>query len=165
MDSPPSSPSNNLHGASRTIGGIFRGQAHGNVFNFADGLDSIMDVPSAPLIGKVHLFLNKSDVKPTMSIKHEVTSQLAPVLHKIAGRYSPVRSKFLFHTFVSFLIHLHIEFNRRIYVRDEEEIWSVRGRFNTALEDDEAVNWIVEKGDLILPVLIVSHIMNQYTIY
>jgi hypothetical protein len=41
------------YGASQTTGGISRGQAHGNVFNHADGADPIS---VAPRMEKVYVY-------------------------------------------------------------------------------------------------------------
>lgn len=94
MASPPVSPNrNDLQGASRMTGGIFRGRAYGNVFNRADGED---EVHVEPRKGKVLVYQSPRDPmahKPDMSITLEVTSQLKPVLKTLARRYSPVRSK------------------------------------------------------------------------
>jgi hypothetical protein len=38
----------------------------------------------------------------------------------------------------------------------DENLWSVRGRFNTTLEDTELVKWEVQNGELILPLCVVS---------
>ena len=80
MQSPPSSPSQGLQGASHIIGGITRGWAHGNVFNFADGADVFCDeVDVKAKVGKVLLYTSMGDpetMKPAMSLKHEVSPTL-----------------------------------------------------------------------------------------
>src|SRR5882757_1549832 len=63
MTSPPTSPSRNLQGASRTTGGFSRGRAMGNTFNYADASDIQMDLDLALSIpAKVYLYesLNNS---------------------------------------------------------------------------------------------------------
>ena len=98
MQSPPSSPSQGLQGASRIIGGITHGQAHGNVFNFADGCDVFSDeVDVKAKVGKVLLYISMGDpetMKPAISLKHEVSPTLAPVLTKLAKRYTRINSAF-----------------------------------------------------------------------
>lgn len=95
MASPPQSPPQGLQGASRTTGGVFRGHAHGNVYNFGDPLD-IFQGELAPRTGKIHLYTERVDpsiTKPILTFKNEVTLTLAPVLRKLERRYSPVSSE------------------------------------------------------------------------
>jgi hypothetical protein len=47
------------------------------------------------------------------------------------------------------LIKYFIEFNRRVYVL-EDNIWEVKGRFQAVLEDDEMVAWEVQEGKMVL---------------
>ena len=94
MDSPPDSPSH-LQGASRTTGGILHGRALGNVYNLADNTD--FDQQPGRIMGKVHIYTNHGnpdDSHPHMSLKHEVTGTLAPVLEKLGTQYSPVKSMY-----------------------------------------------------------------------
>jgi hypothetical protein len=75
-------------------GGILCGRAHGNVFNFADATTTIED--QGPVMGKVHIYREHEDPnksKPYMTMKHEVTTKLAPVLEGLASDYSPFKSK------------------------------------------------------------------------
>jgi hypothetical protein len=47
--------------------------------------------PHARVSGRVLLYTSASkDATPAMTMKQEVTSQLPPILEKLAGRYSPV---------------------------------------------------------------------------
>ena len=97
MASPPQSPPQTppQHGASRTTGGILRGKALGNVYNFGDPMD--MDTRPGKVVGKVHVYTthgNPEDSKPYMVLKHEVTNRLAPILQKLGNSYSPVKSMF-----------------------------------------------------------------------
>lgn len=92
MDSPPISP----QGASRMTGGVLRGRALGNVFNYADGKD---EPHVGPRKGKVLVYQSPRDPtthKPDMSITSDVSSQLKPVLKTLGRKYSPVRSMFFF---------------------------------------------------------------------
>lgn len=96
MASPHASPSRDLQGASRVTGGSSRGHAQGNVFNFADS-DNLQDFRYPALKardGHVRIFTSRHTVKPTMTLKHKVTTDLGPVLEALAERYSPVRSKY-----------------------------------------------------------------------
>ena len=98
MRSPPGNPSQDLQGASRIIGGTTRGRAHGNIFNFADGPDLLRDeVDVRPKGGKVFLYTSMGDletIKPAMSLKHEVSPTLAPILAKLAKQYTRINSMF-----------------------------------------------------------------------
>jgi hypothetical protein len=85
-----------LQGASRTLGGHFRGKAHGNIFNLGDAKDVFED--KAPMIGKVKIFRageDPSTTKPHMMLKAKIGSNLRPVLDQLAKHYSPVKSKWL----------------------------------------------------------------------
>ena len=122
MENPPRTPSpsifdddmglDELQGASRTIGGHFRGKATGNAPNMSDKcgyfllniyyvphfcslLDQMeVDHSRDKIRGKVLLFTTRSTgAEPTMSMVQDIGSQLSPVLEKLAGRYSPIRSK------------------------------------------------------------------------
>jgi hypothetical protein len=88
MASPP-----RLQGASRTTGGILRGRALGNVYNFADHTDVVAQ--QGKVIGKVHVYTthgNPDESKPYMMLKHEVTHRLTPILKKLGNQYSPIKS-------------------------------------------------------------------------
>jgi hypothetical protein len=96
MVTPTHSPSQ-LQGASRTTGGILRGRADGNVFNWADGPD-FPPVKEVPVGGKVHVYtshVNPMTETPQMSLTHEVTSSLTSILSNLAELFSPIRSKLL----------------------------------------------------------------------
>jgi hypothetical protein len=55
--------------------------------------DTEMADLTTPIMGKVLLFTERSEgAKPAMSMKHEVTSQLSPVLSRLARGFSPIRS-------------------------------------------------------------------------
>ncbi|KAF8813774.1 hypothetical protein BYT27DRAFT_7022124, partial [Phlegmacium glaucopus] len=59
MDSPPPLSRHELQGASRTMGGIFRGRAYGNNPNIADLADEYDSL--IPLIGKIYLYITAND--------------------------------------------------------------------------------------------------------
>jgi len=97
MWSPPGSPSYGLQGASRITGGFARGHAQGNVFNFADGPDLFCDQLVRPKMGKVLLYTSMGDpetLKPVMSLKHDVSVMLGPILTKLAKRYTGIDSMY-----------------------------------------------------------------------
>lgn len=98
MASPGNSPAHTLQGASRTTGGLLRGHALGNTANLADfhDIEPISFMPVQPAPGRVRVYQSRDATKPAMTLRHEVTSTLHPVLSTLAGRYSPVRSKYFF---------------------------------------------------------------------
>ena len=157
MRSPPSSPSQGLQGASRIIGGMTRGHARGNVFNFADGPDVFFDeVDVKPKAGKVLLYTSMGDpetMKPAMSLKHEVSPTLAPVLAKLAKRYTRINSAFFNKYFGIWLTYI-LESNACVWVY-EDGTWDLKGPYESAMEEDEEVVWQF-KGDMhVLLVLVV----------
>ena len=110
------SPTQNLQGASRMTGGTFCGQALGNVYNFADKGETLYELGYSELgllyfvdehvfnpvpvqTGKVLIYESfELDAKPeplvdkpSMSIKHQVSDSLVPVLQKLSIQYSPVQ--------------------------------------------------------------------------
>ena len=90
MQSPPGS---DLQGASRITGGFARGHAHGNVFNFADTIDLPSNSPEIFRKGKVLLYTTSGDVedtKPKLSLKHNVSPTLGPILLTLKKRYSQI---------------------------------------------------------------------------
>jgi hypothetical protein len=82
-------------GASRTTGGILRGNAAGNVFSHGDAPDLLKD--SVSVWGKVKLYKSlginpaKEDAQFVMRVK--VGPSLVPILKKLARSYSPISSK------------------------------------------------------------------------
>ncbi len=61
-------------------------------------LSKAMDVddpaePSAPILGRVLLFTNRSQDAPYMSMKHAVGTGLSSVLNALGNCFSPIRSK------------------------------------------------------------------------
>jgi hypothetical protein len=95
MASPGNSPLRNLQGASRMAGGVIRGRAQGNIYNFADeeNLQDFTFPAETASTGVLHVFLSRDAAKPAMTLKLKVTTQLGPVLEVLAERYSPVKSK------------------------------------------------------------------------
>jgi len=86
MISPPSSPSKNLQGASRTTGGFSCGRALRNTFNIADTPDYEMDLDlSLAIPGKVYIYNSTSDLmeldpntmKPRHILKTDVSRTIA----------------------------------------------------------------------------------------
>jgi hypothetical protein len=155
MNSPPASPPRfELGGASRVTGGILRGRAYGNVFNHAD---AEMEFDMEPRMGRVHIYTARVDpslAKPDMVLKHNVTPKLKPILKALARGYSPVRSKLFFIIWFILLIFL-VDDNRRVFVY-EDDMWTVKGRYEHAIENDDDVSWTYENGHDVLRFLLVS---------
>ena len=100
MHSPPTSPSK--YGASHTSGGVFWGHAVGNALNAADYSSHNKQDYLGPVPGQILLYLSQNDpaglVPESLAayahLLHDYSPQtpIAPVLNKIAQKYSPVRS-------------------------------------------------------------------------
>ena len=50
-----------------------------------------------------------------------------------------------------------LDFNRRVFVY-EDDMWAIKGRYETALEDNESALWTYSNGQDVLQLLIVSKI-------
>jgi hypothetical protein len=86
-----------------------RGKAIGNVVNMADLEEDMVTFDheslAKPLMGKISLYvsdlnpnlLNINEMKPAMSTKTAVHDSIKPILDTIAKRYSPIKSKCVFH--------------------------------------------------------------------
>ena len=105
MHSPDNSPKQ-LQGASRVSGGILRGRAHGNVFNFADAKD-ILDQQEGSRQGmasrgRVYIYssslnpttLDPELMKPMATVKVVTLQTIALMLQQVTRRFSPVRSNY-----------------------------------------------------------------------
>jgi hypothetical protein len=90
-----------LHGASRTTGGSFRGQATGNLLNAADFSNPDNNQYIGPVHGQINIYLSQ-DNPPKLSpdsltayahvpYDYAANTRMAPVLEKIAQKYSPVQ--------------------------------------------------------------------------
>ena len=98
-DTPPA------QGSSRTTGGVLRGRAMGNVFNFPDAPDILEDTP-VPAKGTLRLYSDlahqPSIHKPILTMKTDAKPTLGPILQKLARSYSPVRSMCLYMPYLPF---------------------------------------------------------------
>lgn len=125
-DDDDSTNPDDLQGASRTTGGIFRGKAVGNVPAFADmEFESTQTIPQT----KGRVFLHMSDSGP-YSMSHPVGSKLGPVLNGLAKLYSPIKRQ-----------------NARISVQ-EDGIWTLKGRYSNALRITEDLPWVKDDQGL-----------------
>ncbi|KAG6914447.1 hypothetical protein DXG01_017230, partial [Tephrocybe rancida] len=142
MASPPGSPVQ-LQGASRISGGIFRGRAVGNVFNYAD-LKDLQSTALGPVKGKVHLFVSNNDpamllpsgTSPSMTFKQEVLSSLSPILKKMAQSYPPIK-----------------RLNHRIFVY-EDGLWIIKGHYDSAINENDDIEWSVKNTEYSLNILL-----------
>lgn len=162
MASPPVSPSRNLQGASRITGGIIRGRAYGNVFNLADSPEMEIN-PVSPVMGKVYLYdslVDPTKIKPKSFFKLKVTTSLPTILSKLADRESPVHRKLLLDYSLAIYFKIFLGLNPRIFVH-EEDLWSMKGRYSTAITDEDPVTWQFIDGGYALPISIVSYILSQ----
>jgi hypothetical protein len=86
-------PSPKPHGASRIDGGIIRGRANGNVFNFGDvDMDHVSHQTRPKVVGRVLVYDDRKSDEPSFSIKQEVTDDLKEILTCLGDKHSPVRS-------------------------------------------------------------------------
>jgi hypothetical protein len=93
MHSPETSPKRYLQGASRTSGGIVRGHAHGNVFNFADIADGLEQGPGLGMASKGRVYIYSSPLNPTTldiktmkpmaTVKVSASQTIAPMLRQV----------------------------------------------------------------------------------
>ena len=100
MHSPPTSPPK--YGASHTSGGVFWGHAVGNALNAADYSGRDKQDHLGPVPGQILLYLSQDNpaglVPESLAayacLPHDYSPQIpiAPVLNKIAQKYSPVQS-------------------------------------------------------------------------
>jgi hypothetical protein len=98
-------PNPQLQGASRTTGGILHGRAAGNVFNIGDAVHVTANPEvQAVASGRVLVYDNNAaDADPLFSMKHAITTDLKPILRRLADKYSPVRSELS--DIISYLSH------------------------------------------------------------
>lgn len=150
-------PSPKPQGASRTEGGILRGRAKGNVFNFGDAdEDPVPQAPRAKVVGRVLVYEHGgAGAEPRFSMKQEVTSSLESVLVQLGDMHSPVRSKSSISTVIILQLTTLSENNPRIFVR-EEGYWEAYGRFENAIKTITPLNWEEnDNGRLVLSILMV----------
>jgi len=164
MRSPPNSTTqhHDLHGASRVTGGFARGRAQGNVYNFADEPDIFFDQGVRPTMGKVLVYTmmgNPNDTKPIMSLKHEVCATLRPVLAKLTHRYTQIDSKFSSFMPFKMLVNIILETNVCIWVY-EDDMWDLKGKYESAMEEDEEVVWQLKNNTHVLMILVVRCYLN-----
>ncbi|KAF8876469.1 hypothetical protein BD779DRAFT_1449365, partial [Infundibulicybe gibba] len=129
-------------GSSRAVGGILRGRAYGNTFNYADQSGIEIDLLQ-PAWGRVKIYVSQADpatmiptgMNVTTFIKCQVTNSLRPILEKITRIFAPLRRLFLF----LFLLY--------------DDLWSLKGDYEVAIVDDDDANWVRENNEYVLYML------------
>ncbi|KAF8992029.1 hypothetical protein BDQ17DRAFT_1546626 [Cyathus striatus] len=129
-------------GSSRSEGGILRGNAFGNCLNAADFSSAVESTTVGPVKGQVWLYVSDADpstiVVPgvaSFSLKHNHTLTIAPILKKLKAKAE--------HFFAA---------DHCLFVY-ESKAWNLLGSFETAVMEDEEIDWLKINGELILPVL------------
>ncbi|KAF8979685.1 hypothetical protein BDQ17DRAFT_1338137 [Cyathus striatus] len=125
MNSPPVSPP-------RTTSGILRGNALGNHPNAADFHSAAESTTVGLVKGRVWLYMSNADPSTVM---HNLMATIGPVLKKLKDRAE--------HFFTA---------DRCLYVY-ESKAWNILGNFESAVKDDEEVDWLKIDGEFILPIL------------
>ncbi|KAF8994280.1 hypothetical protein BDQ17DRAFT_1331209 [Cyathus striatus] len=123
MNSPPVSPP-------RTTSGILRGNALGNHPNAAD----FHSAAESTTVGLVKGTVMVPGVA-SFTLKHNLMATIGPVLKKLKDRAE--------HFFTA---------DRCLYVY-ESKAWNILGNFESAVKDDEEVDWLKIDGEFILPIL------------
>ncbi|KAF8989060.1 hypothetical protein BDQ17DRAFT_1547710 [Cyathus striatus] len=129
-------------GSSRSEGGILRGNAFGNCLNAANFSSAVESTTVGPVKGRVWLYVSDADpstiVVPgvaSFSLKHNHTLTIAPILKKLKAKAE--------HFFAA---------DCCLFVY-ESKAWNLLGSFETAVMEDEEIDWLKIDGELILPVL------------
>jgi hypothetical protein len=136
-------------GSSRTSGGLFRGQARGNIPNHAD-LSTVNNEFKVPVKGEVHLYLTDQyprDVnfellrgKSDLVVIVNVAESMSPILNMVAHKFSVIKrvSICLFFLFKNLTSSLDEDYH--IYCRRSTK-WIAIGKFDQAMEDDDECEW------------------------
>lgn len=147
-------------GSSRDVGGFSRGRAQGNVANIADF--EISATFGTVQSGFVYLYHSKEDPQPlpvsqmkaTCFIRVEVHTQLAPILDLVCEKYAPIKSELL--SYITWIKLIAIWLDDRIYIWDSEiEMWELKGLFDHAYAQSEAIDFVVENGRYCIHILAV----------
>jgi hypothetical protein len=107
----------------------------------------------AQIKGRVEIYTGHKDSHLEMTIKHEVTKTLAPILENLAIKYSPVKSVYRNFIFI-FETYLISEENQCIYV-EEDKLWELKGWFKAAVQQDDEIEWFILDNKFSLKLLIV----------
>ncbi|KAF8058225.1 hypothetical protein FPV67DRAFT_1676478 [Lyophyllum atratum] len=141
MDSPPLP-----QGASRAIGGFFRGRAAGNYYNPVDDED-IHSLPvTSKVKGNVLIYSSSTDpsqlhpknMRPTMKVPVIINTHLAPVLQSIAVLFPPITTH-------SILVYDTLD-----------NIWELKGSYNQAVDTNDEIMFTEVNSKPALRILCVS---------
>ena len=153
-----------LMGSSRTSGGLFRGQARGNIPNHAD-LSTVNNEFKVPVKGEVHLYFTDQyprevnfDVlrgESDLVVIVNVAESMSPILNMVAHKFSVIKRVYnLFDLFK--ILTSSLDEDCHIYCRRSTK-WIAIGKFDQAMEDDDECEWqISEKQTHELHLLVVS---------
>ena len=136
------------NGSSRSTGGTLRGRALGIAPNIGDVFDDMHEEVRPLARGRINVTIVEQppgDVvieNPTSHLKvmSPCYETFAPLMKKVAKSYSPVRNH-----------------NYRVYALDQQQ-WSIMGRYNVVVEDDESVVWEKDEGGNVTHILLVGFI-------
>ena len=135
------------HQAMSKLSAFANGGAFGIALNIGDPFDmqqevrplswgcinvTIVDQPPGDVVIK-----NPTSHLKVMSPCYET---FAPLMKKVAKSYSPVCSRYFIIYECQYLWNFHSDHNYQVYVLDQQE-WSIMGRYNVVVEDDEDVVW------------------------
>ena len=67
-----------------------------------------------------------------MVLKHDITPKLGPVLKALRRKYSPVRSKSSILLLLLLIDIYFLDKNQRVFLY-EDDAWTIKGRYKTAL--------------------------------
>jgi hypothetical protein len=80
------------------LGGILRGKALGNTFNFGDEEHSTFNPVATPMKGVVYLYVSQvnpanlglKDMTPMAQVKVAIENSMTPILQAVARKYQPI---------------------------------------------------------------------------
>lgn len=95
----------------------------------------------------------------------DVVGNMAPILEKVARKFSTIQSEYAFYIFNSFNLKFNLDPDFTIYYRKSSK-WIALGSFDQAVKDNDESEWGVSEDDIPeLHLLIVSlHSMVAFNI-
>ena len=101
--------------------------------------------------------LENSDGVGNLVSPNNITPKLGPVLKALRRKYSPVHSKSSILLLFLLIDIYFLDKNQRVFLY-EDDAWTIKGHYETALEDNEDAAWECENEQDLLRFLIVSKI-------
>ncbi|KDR65513.1 hypothetical protein GALMADRAFT_232924 [Galerina marginata CBS 339.88] len=140
---PPPDVEPPANGSSRATGGFSRGRAVGNAPNIGDSV-TLNDQETFLPEGQVNLTIVPDppgttvikDATSVITVNTPCFPTLAPLLKRVGRSYSPLRKN-----------------NHRVYVLKKKQ-WNMKGRYEIAIEDDEACVWAETTDGLVTHLLV-----------